>query len=136
MKRRDICLDSYGISKAAYRELKYFCLQHNEKKQAVNNLLGLSGVCYTGVPSKSGPGDPTGLTAQKIAVYENDIAMVENTAKEVSPELFSYIVYSVANDVPFDRLGIPCGRRQFYEMRRKFFYLLFLKKGNAGDVKM
>ncbi|MDF2686467.1 MAG: hypothetical protein K0S55_1649, partial [Clostridia bacterium] len=35
--KRDIKLDEFNISNYAYRELKYFCLQYQEKKRKLRD---------------------------------------------------------------------------------------------------
>jgi hypothetical protein len=49
-----------------------------------------------------------------------------------------YIIEAVTGDLSYTYLrtvrGIPCGKNQFYEARRKFFYNLS-KMRDAGDIK-
>lgn len=33
MKKRDLMLEEFGISKARYRELHYFCMQYQKKRE-------------------------------------------------------------------------------------------------------
>lgn len=41
-----------------------------------------------------------------------------------------HLCRAVTENVPYERLNIPMGKNQFYELRRKFFYTLAqLKKG-------
>ena len=42
--------------------------------------------------------------------------------------LYPYILKNVTEDITYEHMGVPCGRRQFYFMRRKFFCLLDRKK--------
>lgn len=126
----DLNLDKYGISCLAYRELKYFCLQYEEKKSAINSVLCCKGVSYDKSTISGGVSDPTSYAAQKLMKYTEDIELIENTAKETSEELYKYILTNVTHNTPYEYMAVPCGRRQFYELRHKFFYLLFFKKGN------
>lgn len=101
-KERDVSLSAYGISKYKYRELKNFCLQYREKQRQ------------------------KGSRAKQA---EEDICLIEQTAAETSASLCSYIIANVADGIPYENMNNPpCGRRQFYELRRKFFYLLSQKK--------
>ena len=45
---RDLSLDEYGISKARYRELYYFCLQYKEMVAEKNDCYSLSGRIRSG----------------------------------------------------------------------------------------
>lgn len=102
MGKRDLSLRRYNIGKYRYRELKYFCLQYPEwvSEAARGNYINAT---------------------NKL--------MIEQAAREADPALAAYIVRNVTTGMPYEHLGIvPCGRRQFYQARRKFFYLLSLKK--------
>lgn len=56
-----------------------------------------------------------------------DRALELTTDNEV---IRGYLRRAVTENVPYERLDVPMGRRQFYELRRKFFYILSeLKKG-------
>lgn len=104
MGKRDLSLRRYNIGKYRYRELKYFCLQYPEwvSEAARGNNIN---------------------AANRI--------MIEQAAQEADEFLMPYILKNAADNIPYERLGnVPCGRRQFYQARRKFFYLLSLKKGH------
>ena len=127
--KRDIKLDKYGLSKYKYRELKNFCLQYREKIAERNSYCGISAVRLTGVPGAGGISDPTFNAAARIEKLDRDILLIEQTAIEVDAILYPYIISNVADGIPYEYMNNPpCGRRQFYEARRKFFYLLSLKK--------
>ena len=99
MGKRDLSLRCYNIGKYRYRELKYFCMQYADWMRSAD--------------------------AESKANRET----LEQAARETDPALAAYIVRNVTSGIPYEHLGIvPCGRRQFYQARRKFFYLLSLKK--------
>lgn len=123
-RKRDVSLDGYGISKMRYRELKYFCLQYPEKKQKLSRLLGIGAVVNDGMPKGNKTSDPTATTAIKIAELEDDIETIEQTALEAAPGMHEQLIKNVTEDIPYEYMDVPCGRRQFYTYRRKFFYLL------------
>ena len=54
--------------------------------------------------------------------------MVEQAAIEAEPELYSYILKAVTENLTFVVLknvyGIPCERDMFYDRRRKFYWVL------------
>ena len=81
------------------------------------------------MPHGSGTGDPTAEKAEKAQKWIQDIELIEEVAKEVDPTIYQSLIANVTNEhMPFEFLSVPCGRRQFYEARRKFFYLLDKKK--------
>lgn len=56
--------------------------------------------------------------------------LVEDTVREVAPEIYEYLLLGVAYGVPFWELqekGIPCEKTMYYERRKKFYYLLAKK---------
>ncbi len=127
--KRDLKLQKYGLSKNKYRELKNFCLQYREMIAEKNSYYGISAVRLTGVPGTGGISDPTFNVAARVEKLARDIRMIEQAAIEADASIWKYIIYNVADEIPYEKLDKPpCGRRQFYEARRKFFYLLSLKK--------
>lgn len=58
LTERDVNLSEFNISKYAYRELRYFCLQYHEKKEKAAMARSLPGL-GDGMPHGSGVSDPT-----------------------------------------------------------------------------
>lgn len=125
----DLKLDEYEISKYAYRELLYYCLQYPEKKRQLKNCYGLSSHGFQGAPSSGGLSDPTAVMAMRAIKVSESCELIEQTAIAVDPVLYPYIIKNVTTETEYRYLNVPCGRRQFYTLRRKFFYLLAQKKG-------
>ena len=65
----------------------------------------------------------------KTNKLSRDIGLIEQTAQEAVGGLYPFILKNVTEDITYEHMGVPCGRRQFYFMRRKFFCLLDQKKG-------
>lgn len=99
----------YHISKYEHLELKYFCLQCGEKKKYIDS-------CRT-------KGYSAMNSVEHIVNSFNQIekALKLTTDNEIIRE---YLRKSVITDTKFGLLDVPMGRRQFYELRRKFFYML------------
>lgn len=100
INKKDIKLKNYGISRYRYLELRYFCLQYMEKKQSGE------------------------------VKYEKDIKLIDETVKEIAGSLQQYLMENVTEGVRYEDMQVPCGRRQFYELRRLFFVSLSWKIGN------
>lgn len=128
--KRDLKLEEFGISLSRYRELYYFCQQYHEKKEALQR-------CYSvkSKPISSISGNAHMLTnyAEQQMAQANklsrDIGLIEQTAQEAVGGLYPFLLKNVTEDITYEHMGVPCGRRQFYFMRRKFFCLLDRKKG-------
>jgi hypothetical protein len=69
----------------------------------------------------------------RSSILRSNIDLIENTALLAGQELAEFILYAVTNEgTTYNYLGggrcplgkIPCGRNQYYQMRRLFYYLL------------
>ena len=120
--------DNYGISGNRYRELYAFCRQYGEWRLALRQCYSLHGpVPHSG--RSNGVNDPTSNAVIKAEAYKAKMAMVEEVAQEAADTLWPYLLKAVTEGVPYEWLDVPMGRRQFYEARRKFFFLLDKRKG-------
>ena len=128
IRKRDMKLSDYNISRAKYNELKYFCMQYEEKKRELHNGYGLGAVCSDGMPKGNLPGNPTERVAIRNAQIQKDIELIEQTAMEADSEIYQWLIKNVTEGVPYEWLNAPKGRKQFYESRRFFFYLLAQKR--------
>ena len=128
VRLRDIKLSDYDISRAEYNELKYFCMQYGEKRRELEKGYGVREVIADGMPKGNVLGNPTAQEAIKKATLQNDIDLIEKTVHEAAETLYPWILKNVTEGVPYEWLNVPCGRRQFYERRRYFFYLLAQKR--------
>lgn len=127
--QKDLNLEKYEISKYRYRELKNFCLQYNEKKQQLAALRGLGAVIYNDEPHGSEISNPTAAKAERAQQLVQDIEMIEQTAMEVDSVNYHSLLANVTNtNMSYEYIGPSCSRRQFYQARRMFFFLLNKKQ--------
>lgn len=128
--KRDLRLNQYGISKFAYRELSNFCLQYEDKKNRINDLNNTyRSPQVTGLPHGSGTSNPVEEAAIKADQLQRDVELIQKTAYETDSVIAPAILKNVTQGIQYDYMEIPCGKNQFYTLRRKFFYLLATKKG-------
>lgn len=134
MKRRDLSLEKYNISKYRYRELYNFCLQYDERRRQIEELQHQSPSPSDGMPKGSGISNPTALVGTRIATLSAENKIIEQSAREASPELCYWLLEAAKYDLKFDflhlREGMPCGKNEFQKLRRKFYYILDQKKRN------
>ena len=133
MRKYNLKLDKYGISKSAYGELYNFCLQYDEKLARLNDAYSLKSPNLSGMPHGAGISDPTAKAAELCEKYRADIELIEKTAKEVDEELAPFLIKNVTSDkcppwVLKTTYGMKTGENQFRLKRRQFFYLLAVKK--------
>ena len=126
--KRDLKLDTYGISKARYREMYYFCLQYREMVKEKLGCYFLDSQSHYGPRGKGGKADHTASKAVKAAALGDKIRLIEQTAKEADPDLYPWLLEAVTTGKSWDELCPPCGIRQFRQLRRKFYTILDTKK--------
>lgn len=155
---RPLKLDAWGISWEEYKELTYFCLQYEQKKRDAAALLTLklstpvpeiyhkAGKEYgTFMPHGSGHvSDPTAATAAKRDRLLGDVHMIEQAAMAAGRLKSGYSIYTSLLRAVTTRGGVqaamtdtdtrpPCGKNEFYEARRKFFWIL--REMRCGDLE-
>lgn len=131
--KRDIKLDSYGISKYKYRELSNFCYQYPEWLKKIQEITEESNIQSPGYGTSAGSGN-TSSKVEKMAVraviLKNNIELIKKAAKEAAgDDLSEYILLSVTTpEIDYRYLStikkMPCSRATFFRIRRKFFYIL------------
>lgn len=120
----------YYLERERYYELKHFCRQYPIWKKAYNALDGLSKrpddlELFRKTGERS---DPTTRCVEAREYYAERMEMIERCAQDASPLLSKYIMnYATKGDgysVLKIRDNIPCGKDTFYDIVRKFFWLL------------
>lgn len=128
--KRDLKLDEYGISKHRYRELYNFCLQYPEFVKEKQDCYSLNSAALTGMPRSGQVSNPTASGAERAYRLGKNIELIEQTAIEACGELYPWILKAVTEGWTYNTIYPlpPCRKDRFYELRRKFFFLLSLKK--------
>lgn len=122
--------NKYWIDKHRHYELKHFCLQYPRWKKTYSAIVELSASSNSlgMITSSGGPSDLTAKCAMKKLYYSEKIKLIEETAKEADPYLWSYIVKAVTEGYSYTylqtKMSIPCSRDTYYDRYRKFFWLL------------
>jgi hypothetical protein len=125
----------YWLEKHRYYELKHFCLQYPIWRKAYASLDGLATrpndlALFVATSTLS---DPTARCAMAKIFYSERMDMVERVARETDPILGNYILKAVTEGWSYDilkaRLGIPCCKDTYYELYRRFFWLLSKERG-------
>lgn len=98
-------MQQYYIEKYEYLELYYFCLQYDAKKRKISNT-----------------DDEVKKSKLKKELSMIDTALLLATDSEIVADCIKKNVTS--KNMPWEKLNVPIGRRQFYEKRRKFFWIL------------
>ena len=120
----------YWIDKHRYYELKHFCMQYPIWRHAYNSLVDYPGSWPQIVPSckTNVVNDPVTKHLDERLFYADRMKMVERVAKETDDELSCYILEAITEGISYDllrvRTGIPCCKDIYYDLYRRFFWLL------------
>ena len=118
----------YYISKHRMYELKHFCLQYPEWKTAYMNLGGYAATVMDGMPKGGNLIKPTEITVEHMLDWREKIDIVEECCKIVGEDLWSYLLKGVTEGVGYPVLNPPCCKETYYEMYRRFFWILNKKR--------
>lgn len=121
--------NKYWIEKHRYYELKHFCLQYPIWVEAYNSLDGLSKKPDFRLSSKTNSvSNPTSKCVESMEYYREKIDMLKEAANRTDEALACYILEGVTKGMSYDMLQlrcvIPCSKNMYYELYRKFFWIL------------
>lgn len=127
----------YGISKYAFRTAYAYCLQYNEWKEELEqdaSLISSPQFSEAAAGGSGGSSDRTAALAVRRADLEAKILRIESTAREavgvhdsIYPYLLAYVTTEGATFAWLKRKGLPCERTLFYEIRRRFYWMMSKK---------
>lgn len=122
--------NKYYIDRHRYYELKHFCLQYPGWQRAYNSIDGYLSKSMDGVMASrtNTISDPVLRMAEVRLYYSARIGMVEEAARETDVCLGTYILRAVTEGRSYvnlkSRFNIPCSKDVYYELYRRFFWLL------------
>lgn len=122
----------YYIEKEDFLTALHWCRRYPQwKRQLAEIPITVSSCNYD---SETGGGTPESSPVERIALkrveISNKVMLLENIAAMVAPEIYPYLLKGVTSSCTYQQLrneGIPCGQRQYYEARRKFYYFISKK---------
>jgi hypothetical protein len=121
----------YWLEKHRYYELKHFCLQYPIWKKLYSsletgNIRSVDLMMYAA--GDKNPSDPTAKCAMAKVFYSERMNMIERVAQETDSMLGNYVLKAVTEGWSYDilkaRLEIPCCKDVYYDLYRRFFWLL------------
>lgn len=122
--------NKYWLEKHRYYELKHFCLQYPSWKKAYHSFDGLSKMPTEAIALSKNHlfSDPVVKCTELRYRYSERMNMVEKAAHDTDAELSGYILKAVTEGISYDHLkavtDIPCCKDTYYDLYRKFFWLL------------
>ena len=118
--------NEYYISRHRYYELKHFCLQYPEFKKAYNDLCEKipGGI----IQINNDDVKPVDKSAEVRQRYLDQMQLIETCSNLADPVIGPYIFKGVTEGLPYTyfrmRDNIPCGKDMYYDIYRKFFWIL------------
>lgn len=128
IKKRDIKLSNCNISKAKYNELRYFCLQYEEKKKELEQCRDLKPKEAAAKEKQDTEDRESKKKAARSARLRRDLELIEQTAREAGPDISQWLMKNLVEGTVYESLEVPLSRTKFYDIRRYFFYLLAQKR--------
>lgn len=122
--------NKYHIDRHRFYELKHFCLQYPAWKRTYHSLtMTISAAPFDSVRTQINQyGDPVAACAEARRYYAEKIELIENAARNTDPDIGPYILKGVTEGLSYDvlkaRLDIPCCKDVYYDLYRRFFWLL------------
>lgn len=118
----------YWISRQRFYELRHFCLQYGEWAKEYAELDGYPSQSYSTEIRSPQPGDPTERIAERKLYFRERMELVKKAAGATDPVIGPYIFKAVTKGYSYEHLrakdGIPCCKNVYYDLYRKFFWLL------------
>lgn len=124
--------NKYKMPKHTFYTVYHYVLNYKSWKDEADALLGVKGMEYDGMPHGTSTGNPTESLAIKYGYLIDKCNVIEETAKECAGELYKWLLMDVTNEgITYLTLqmrhDIPISRDKYYEMRRRFYYLMAKK---------
>lgn len=121
----------YYLPKHRYFELKHFCLQYKDFKKTYNELCEkIPGGIISVNKIKGGYKDNEEVYIRER--YLDNINLIETCCRLTDEYFYDYILKAVTEGLPYSYFkvnnNIPCGKDYWYDLYRKFFYILSYKK--------
>ena len=118
----------YWLERHRYYELKHFCLQYPYWKKTVKEIDGSHSQKFPAEVFGGNFSNPTLKAVEMREQYSNKMILLQDAIMAASPEFSDYIFKAVTEGLSYENLhlihGLPCGREMWYELYRKFFYIL------------
>ena len=139
-KERVATLNKWGVTKDRYYELKYICRQYNHYKRTVKLMEeeiagGFNDLTLSDMPRGTVTSDQTAERAIRLAKAtraRERLTAIQRAAMEAEQGIYKQILRNVTQGTPYEHMKVPCGRRYFFDARRRFFWILDRNLTNLG----
>lgn len=129
--RRNYYTGKYALDVISFLHAKYYALKYKRWRDEYDALADSSrAITYDGDGAQGSDGmnvvERNGIRRAELA---KKMEVIEQTAIEVDAQMYPWILQGVTDDfATFTYLkmmkGMPCSRNTYYNLRRKFYFLL------------
>ena len=127
--------NKYWIEKHRYYELKHFCLQYPlwRKARAALDSLSKRPNNSAAISRTNKVSSPVEKCVEARLFYTDRMELLETVANETDEVMAVYILKAVTEGISYDhlkvRMNVPCCKDTYYELYRRFFWLLNKARG-------
>ena len=115
----------YWLERHRFYELRHFCLQYPYWKEQYKKYDGLARKSASMIPGNPDPySSPTENAAIEAIFYQEKMEQVEKCCKKAADDLWEYLFKGVTQGIGYNDLQPPCCKDVYYDIYRKFFWLL------------
>ena len=118
----------YWIPKHRYYELKHFVMQYPEWEEYLSDTNWFGQIPPTDVDKVQlgAVSDPTWQIVKRQMLYSNHLKLVETAADSTDGEYGKFILNRIISGDAYNEAtdGVIISRSKYYELYRKFFYIL------------
>ena len=130
-------VDKYTLSDKRKKTVMAYAMEYTDWKKDYDSFnLDNTGIDQSiDRVQKSKIPDKTKDSALILHDLSKKIILLQQTAKEVDPYLWKYVLKGVTEDLTYEQLagqGLPCSRNTYYSKRRRFYWLLNQKLMRMG----
>lgn len=131
--------NEFYLPKEEFLTVLHFALQYPNWERELRTMPDTSkAITYDGEKVQTSGGyDACSETAMRRYTLEKKKKLVEDTAREVAPGIYEYILLGVAYGWTFWQLqekGMPCGKDMYYRKRRQFYFCLSSEMNNVINL--
>lgn len=126
-------VDAVVLPKETQYELTWMCRSYNKLKLQRAQAYKLPSISYdnTGAakPKTGTHSDPTAQAGIAAAMISSKLDAIDDALAYAADDVMrEYLRRSVCDGIKYEYLGaVPMGRRQFYNLRARFFKVLYLR---------
>ena len=120
--------NKYYISKHRYYELKHYCMQYQDWRRSLETINQYPKQAFDKVIFNTDTTDPVFKLVEARSYYEDRLNSLDSIASTIDPIIGPCVLKGVTTGLSYEvlrtRIDIPCCKDVYYDVYRKFFWVL------------